>query len=140
MRLTLESDYAIRIVEYLTSKNKVVGAAEISEQASIPRRFAKNILQKLTKEEIIRSYKGIYGGYELARNPEEISLYDIVKVTEGSLALNHCRQGEKKCICVSDIGCPFSEIFTEMSLELETRLREIKFGPAVYKRQMAEGK
>ena len=58
MKITQESEYAIRIVDYLARGGRITGALEISEGTAAPLRFTKNILQKLTRAGIISSYKG----------------------------------------------------------------------------------
>lgn len=135
MHITLETDYAIRIVDYLTRNRSTVGAVEISEAASVPLRFAKNILQKLTKKRIINSHKGVYGGYELGRLPEDISLYDVLEATEGPIVLNRCLFEENRCTYSLNKQCPYHEIFGQLSIELENRLRGIKFSSIIYGRR-----
>ena len=66
MHITLESDYAIRIVVFLAQQGKRADAKLISENTEVSLRFALKILRKLVSGGIIRSYKGTTGGYELA--------------------------------------------------------------------------
>jgi len=137
MHLKVETDYAIRMVDYLIKRKGIAGAPEISEESKVPLRFAKNILQKLTKSEIVISYKGVYGGYELRKNPEELSLYDVVNVTDGPLILNQCMQRREECFYKSYEECPYYNIFMEISLELQNRMQGIKFSDLQYKNARA---
>lgn len=132
MQITLETEYAMRIVDYLARAGRLAGAMEISEEAVVPLRFAKNILQKLAQRGIVRSYKGVHGGYELGRRPGDISLYDVLEATSGSLALNRCLLKEYECKCIPDKQCPYYKIFQQLSNELESRMREIRFDSLIY--------
>ena len=69
MHMTLETDYAVRIMETLTREGKRVDARTISEKTRVPQRFALKILRSLVADGLVRSYKGASGGYELARCP-----------------------------------------------------------------------
>lgn len=126
MHFKVETDYAIRMVDYLIRKKSIAGAVEISEESKVPLHFAKNILQKLASNDVVISYKGIHGGYEIGKKSEEISLYDVVNVTDGPLVLNRCIMKGEECPCKSDENCPYYEIFSEASLELQKRLRGVK--------------
>ena len=62
MVMTLEADYAVRIVEYLTKNPQRRDAKTISEETRIPLRFSLKILRELVAEGLVCSYKGAKGG------------------------------------------------------------------------------
>jgi len=64
--------------------------ADIAEEAGVPRKFLEQILLELRKRGILRSLRGRSGGYLLAKPPNEISFADIIRVTDGPLALAPC--------------------------------------------------
>ena len=137
MKITQESEYAIRIVDYLARLGRLSGASEISEVTAAPLRFSKNILQKLTRAGIVNSYKGVYGGYELGRRPEEISLYDVMEATDGPIRLNRCLAGEHECTYAADKQqCPYHETFRELSNDMERKMRKFRFSSAVHDRRI----
>ena len=74
MHITLESDYAVRIVYCLAQNGGRMEAAAIAEQTGVTLRFSLKILRKLVAGELVKSYKGAGGGYELAKDPKEISV------------------------------------------------------------------
>ncbi len=55
MHMTLEADYAVRIVDKLASSNEKIDARTISEQTQVPQRFALKILRKLVAGGIVKS-------------------------------------------------------------------------------------
>ncbi len=88
MHITLESDYAVRIVYCLAQNGGRMEAAAIAEQTGVTLRFSLKILRKLVAGELVKSYKGAGGGYELAKDPKEISLYEVIEQVEGPYATN----------------------------------------------------
>ncbi|MFA5354936.1 MAG: Rrf2 family transcriptional regulator, partial [Thermodesulfovibrionales bacterium] len=98
MQITRETDYAVRCVTYLVLKqDQVVMVDEIASENLIPKSFLSKILQKLVKAGIVKSYRGVKGGFQLAREPKKISLLDVVEATEGPLSLNQCVIDENRC-------------------------------------------
>ena len=88
MHITLESDYAVRIVYCLAQNGGRMEAAAIAEQTGVTLRFSLKILRKLVAGELVKSYKGAGGGYELAKDPKEISLYEVIEQVEGPYAIS----------------------------------------------------
>lgn len=64
--------------------------ADIAAEANVPRKFLEAILVELKKRGIVRSQRGRSGGYMLGRPASEISFADIIRVTDGPLALSPC--------------------------------------------------
>lgn len=97
MRITQEADYAVRICIVLDSKGEKMGAAAISEIACVPQKFALKILRKLGEVGIVRSYKGAYGGYELARRGDELSILEIIEAIDGETMISKCLECDYDC-------------------------------------------
>ena len=70
--------------------NGAILISELARSEKLPQRFLENILLELKKMGILGSKLGKTGGYYLIRNPEEINLLEIVRLTEGSIALLRC--------------------------------------------------
>jgi len=64
--------------------------ADIAAKAHVPHKFLEQILVDLKKRGILRSQRGRAGGYFLGRPPEEITFAEIIRVTDGPLALSPC--------------------------------------------------
>jgi Rrf2 family protein len=92
-------EYGIRAMAYLATQKggKLSGAREISEAEQIPMPFLWKILRLLTQRRLIRSFKGVRGGYELARPAEEIRLSDILLCTDGNDFREGCVLGLPEC-------------------------------------------
>lgn len=125
MNITLESDYAIRIVLRLAQQNERCDAKTLAEQTGVPQRFALKILRKLVNAELLRSFKGISGGYQLARSASSISLADIIAVIEGPYTLSRCLNETDGCThpggC-SNEACKVQKVFGDISLLVHQKL------------------
>lgn len=98
MQITRETDYAIRCVLYLTSKtDRIVMVDEIAREMATPKSFLAKILQKLVKADIARSFRGVKGGFQLGREPKDITLLDVIVAIEGLIALNACVLDKSVC-------------------------------------------
>ncbi len=124
MVMTLEADYAVRIVEMLAVSNKKVDAHTISDETHVPLRFALKILRKLVAGGLIVSYKGARGGYMLAREPGKITLRQVIESVEGPYMISRCQQDEYAC---SHTACRFHEIYNEISSVVRTKLDSYTF-------------
>ena len=85
MRLTRGSDYGAHAVIELASHygQGPLQCAEIAARQKIPEAYLDQILSSLRRVGIVRSSRGPHGGHELARDPREITLGDIVTAVEG---------------------------------------------------------
>ncbi len=99
MQLTREGDYGIRSVLFLSRQpfKKIIFISEIAAEYSIPRTFLAKILQKLVKAKIVRSYRGVKGGFSLAKPSKDISVLTVLEALEGKVALNLCLEDKRKC-------------------------------------------
>lgn len=90
MKITQESDYAIKIVLYLSKldKGEIANAREISEAEKMSMKFALKILRRLCKVKLVESFRGIKGGYKLKKSADDISLRNVIEVIQGDLFIN----------------------------------------------------
>jgi Rrf2 family protein len=126
MQITRETDYAIRCVDYLSEKwGSVTMVDEISKGKCVPKSFLAKILQKLTKASIVKSYRGVKGGFELARPPKDITLLDVIEAIQGPVAMNVCALDETMCGFSS--SCAIHPVWIEIRREVEKILKKNTF-------------
>lgn len=127
MQVTRESDYAIRSVLYLARQpfNKVSFVNEIAEEYEIPRSFLAKILQKLVKAKIVRSYRGVKGGFSLAKQSREITFLDVLESVEGKLAMNVCLVDRKRCSFSRH--CPSRDVWSTVQNTIAVSLKKVNF-------------
>ena len=94
MKLSRRSDYALRAVHHCAKlpSGTLHSINTIAESAAVPREFLAKILKDLTDGGILTSYKGIKGGYALARKPRSISFLDVIEAVDGPLYLSLCTE------------------------------------------------
>ncbi|MBQ4095099.1 MAG: Rrf2 family transcriptional regulator [Oscillospiraceae bacterium] len=124
MFITLETDYAIRIVSCLADADKKLGAKEISEKACVTHRFVLKITGKLCAAGIVMSYKGKSGGYALAKEPSQISLCDILDAIEGQYSISRCLAPGGECTRGMSGRCCFQCAFSEINQSVRKMLSE----------------
>ncbi len=127
MHITLEADYAMRIVGYLAKEKRRVGAKELSEKTCVTLRFSLKILRKLAACGIVKSFKGTQGGYELARTAAEVSMKDVIEAVEGKYALSRCLTGEYECNRGMSGSCQYQCAFAKISDIVEKELENYTF-------------
>jgi len=94
IRMTKQADYGFVLLSRLAeAPDRVVNAPELAEESRLPLPMVSKILKLLTKAEIVRSQRGVKGGYSLARTPDRISAVEIVRALEGPVALTVCVEG-----------------------------------------------
>jgi Rrf2 family protein len=87
--------------------------ADIAEEARVPRKFLEQILLSLKRRGIVQSVRGRAGGYRLGRPAKEISFADIIRETDGPLALSPCVSvtAYHKCPdCVDEATCAIRKV------------------------------
>lgn len=131
MHITLEADYAVRIVDCLSQNQGRMDAKAISEITGVTLRFSLKILRKLVAAGIVKSYKGTHGGYELAKPAKELTLYDVIKTVEGPYEISRCIAPDFVCSRIGCSGqsqpCRFNRVYSEISDMVIKKLEEITF-------------
>ncbi len=115
--------YGIRAVLYLASqKNRTdnIGLKQISTDLDLPMPFLAKILQQLAKNKLLRSTKGPNGGFSLLKDPEKITLYELVEIIDGKGIFTNCIIHDDTCAGVrkSKKPCPVHEDYTKIRGEL----------------------
>ena len=90
--LSQKTRYALRALLHLAEAEhgRPVAAAEIAERQRVPRKFLEIILLDLKKAGFVLSRRGPGGGYVLAKPAHAISFADVIRVTDGMIALVPC--------------------------------------------------
>ncbi|HXG08208.1 MAG TPA: Rrf2 family transcriptional regulator [Gemmataceae bacterium] len=73
------------------------GAGKVAREIRAPQNYLAKLLQALAREGLVVSQKGLGGGFRLARDPDEITLYDVVEPIEHISRWSGCILGRPDC-------------------------------------------
>lgn len=121
MKISLKVEYACRVLSQLArtyGQSTLPHIEELASAEAIPANYLVQILNELRTNGIITSRRGKQGGYALARQPSEISLYDIVNAVDGALF-------KASPSLKGDSGAQVVRVWREMSEMLEGKARAI---------------
>jgi len=93
MKISTKGRYGLLIMLYLGNeykKDRYVTLKEISEKENISLKYLEKIMLSLNKNDFFISTRGVGGGYKLKKSPENYSLKEILKASEGDLSITNC--------------------------------------------------
>ena len=127
MQITHQADYATRAVLHLarTQKDKLIPTNEIARRQNIPSSFLAKIIVQLSIAGLLHTSRGAHGGVKLARDPQNITLLEVVEAIDGPIQLNVCvgREG----VCSLEENCPMRPVWCDAQNELVTKLKNTNF-------------
>ena len=131
MQLTSTTDYAIRIVCYLAAQRQMISTSELSQELSVPSSYIPKITKKLKQAGIIKACEGIKGGYQIAKQPENISLRDVISCTESTMAISRCLEKEGGCSRNYIYCCKVHQILLDLQNIYNNRLESVKISDII---------
>ena len=89
MKISTKGRYALRMLLDLAvnSKEGFIALRDVAERQNISKKYLEQIVPALHKANILTTTRGFQGGYRLAREPKEITVGEVLRLTEGNLAL-----------------------------------------------------
>ncbi|MCK5125487.1 MAG: Rrf2 family transcriptional regulator [candidate division Zixibacteria bacterium] len=117
MQFTKAESYGIFGVLYLAkqAQGKVTPLSEISEVQKVPEKFLAKIFQSLSKSGVIRSHRGVKGGFSLDKTASEISIKEIVESVHGPYYLAKCLNSIDAC---DRTNCPLMKLLEKAQFAL----------------------
>lgn len=109
MRITTQGEYGLRCMLLIAQHGdqKPVSAQEITEHEHLPRYYVEKLLQMLRRDGLIKSVRGIKGGYVLARPASEVTVRDVVFALEKQFFEVACpsfTDGKVQCLHIDLCG------------------------------------
>jgi len=129
MRLTTKSRYGTRLILDITiyGKDKPVPLSDVASRQNISVKYLEQLVTKLKKAGIIKSYRGPFGGHRLAKSPDDISIGSVIRILEESTAITDCaEQKNQVCgVCNRAGDCLSRWVWIEASRAMFDRLDNI---------------
>ncbi|MCX6835920.1 MAG: Rrf2 family transcriptional regulator [candidate division Zixibacteria bacterium] len=140
MQFTKAEEYGVFGVLYLAEaeRSRVVPLSEISQAKDIPEKFLAKIFQSLSRSGVIRSHRGVRGGFSLSKDPSEITLREVLETIQGPYHLTLCTGDKKACIRKPSEFCAMREILIMTETRILSLLEQITLADMVKWQQAQE--
>ena len=126
MLMTRASEYAILSLIVLSRSETPIDSETLSTKLSIPKSFLAKILQSLAKAGILKSYKGVKGGFALIIDPKDISMLEVLSCVEGKApAVFDCSPSAENCPSEMAHLCSLWPFLNKLQGKIDTLLQEM---------------
>ena len=115
MKISTKGRYAIRLMLDLAvhKDDGYISIKTIAQRQGISEKYLEQIIKMLSNHQLVESIRGANGGYKLTREPENYTVGEILRVTEGSLAPVSCLETEENS-CENCMDCVTLEIYKKI--------------------------
>ncbi|HVP05289.1 MAG TPA: Rrf2 family transcriptional regulator [Dehalococcoidia bacterium] len=135
MKLSTRGDYATRaLLELSTAEGpRALSVHQLAARTRIPAKYLEQIMLRLREADIVRSRRGVHGGYELARRPGTITVGEVVRLMDGPLAPSPCasQSAHVPCPayrCPTEAGCVLRGLWADVRDAIAGVLDRTTFG------------
>lgn len=138
MKFSAKVEYGLRaLLELASTRDKgPVGAREIAGRQGIPERFLEQQISVLARAGFIRSQRGAQGGCVLSRDPEDISVLEVIEALEGPVLNMDCLgEGDVSARCNQRSLCVLQELWSESQQRLRDYLGGVTIGDLLRRQQ-----
>ncbi|MEI7992770.1 MAG: Rrf2 family transcriptional regulator [Actinomycetota bacterium] len=125
MRVSTRGDYACRALLSLTLHTDATGPTsvrDIAERTGLPQPYLEQILLALKGAGLVRSKRGVGGGYVLSRPPDQIRLSEIVSAVDGPITLGDFGQPHQDGACDHEGQCVLLAVWQEAGEHMRRHL------------------
>ena len=124
-RLNRLTDYAVVVLSQMSQRrDDLRSAQQISDDTAVPLPTVAKLLNLLGRAGLVTSQRGASGGYTLSRNPEQISVAEIVQALEGPIALTACVDGAASS-CEVESLCPMRGNWNKVNMAIHDALTSV---------------
>lgn len=133
MKFSTKSTYGLRAMINLAKSGREnnISLSKIAKEEKISQGYLERIFSNLKKAEIVKSEKGAAGGYILNKDPRNISVYEIIKASEGEKSSFHCVEKGDKVYCGAICKCGVEPVLLNIEQAINKTLKNIKLNDLV---------
>jgi Rrf2 family iron-sulfur cluster assembly transcriptional regulator len=113
-----------------------VSLAEISERQDISQEYLEQLFVKLRKAGLVQSARGPGGGYRLARDADDIVVYDVIAAVDEPMKVTRC-EGDAVDGCVKGERCCTHDLWSSIGRQVNTFLANVTLDDVVNRRNLA---
>ena len=140
MRISTKGRYALRVMIDLASfgNDNFISLKDISQRQNIPVKYLEQIVPILNKSGALITNRGFQGGYQLARSPEQYTVGEILRMTEGGLAPVSCLEHDP-ILCTRSETCATLFVWQGLHNAINNYLDSITLQDILDKQQESYG-
>ena len=119
------TDYALRMMCCLARHygNGTVSVRMLAKQEDVSYQYACKILQKLHESGLVDSQMGPKGGYKLSKEPELITILEVIRAMQGAITVNTCTL--EKGLCDRQENCPLNGQLCMLQTQIDQYLKSV---------------
>lgn len=93
------TDYSLVLLTHLARRgqDELVSCSTLADESHIPLPTVRKVLKQLNNEDLVDSKRGAHGGYQLALDPADITIRQVITAMEGPVAITVCSEGPGQC-------------------------------------------
>ena len=139
MKISTRGRYGIKAMVDLafnTADNNCVSLKSIAERQGIPENYLEQLMAILKKADVVKSIRGVQGGYILNKAPEDVSIGYLLKILEGSLSIVDCVENQppkKKCGTADCSECVVKDAWEAISKKFADAANSITLADLIKK-------
>jgi Rrf2 family protein len=138
MRFTTQAEYGLICSLHLArhAERGPVAARGMAEIENLPADYTEKILGRLRQAGLVTAVRGVSGGFQLARDPDQITVKDVIDATEGGTFEINCRQrpiGPDRCAETHD--CSIRPVWYALRERIDELLSEIRLSDLIEERE-----
>ena len=125
MKISTKGRYGLRILIDLAMHDpgRPRMLRDIAESQQISENYISRLVIDLRRAKLVRSVRGVNGGFHLAKRPDEITLLEVLETMEGPLSVVECVRSPEKC--KRQTLCPARNIWTQLNEGIRELTRNI---------------
>lgn len=125
--LTKNTDYAIRALLALAArKGSYVSARSIATEHDIPYQFLRGLLQEMIRHDLIVSKEGVQGGFMMKKDPDTISVTQLIEIFQGKVQMSECMF--RKQICGNRARCVLRHEIMRIEQVVQSEFEKVTIG------------
>jgi Rrf2 family iron-sulfur cluster assembly transcriptional regulator len=139
MKLSTKGRYAVMAMADIAAhrEQQPVSLADISVRQDISQEYLEQLFGKLRRAGLVESVRGPGGGYQLALDPDEMWIADIVSAVDEPMQVTRCQDGDAVYGCVGGDKCVTHELWAALGRQIYGFLAAVTLGDVVEKRNLA---
>lgn len=135
MRFTTQTEYGLICALHLAKNggDGPIAARQMAEIENLPTDYTEKILRRLRQAGVVRSIRGVTGGFELARGADEITVKDVVEATEGTTFEVNCESHmiDEEARCGEAHDCSIRPVWQGLKDRIDELLATIRLSDLV---------